>query len=171
MKYFVRVMMILIIGLAVAVVIYPFLHETGHSIAAVIVGGEVVEYHLFPLPNVLCNVGRVSSTGKVIIGISGMLFPIAITTLFLKPQKKFFMWYANLILRGICILSIAITIFATILYMIGKPVANEDITTVLNIAPNLILTITIASLLIISGLVIIIARDKPMKMIGTYLLK
>ena len=161
----------LLIGLTVAIVIYPFFHETGHSIAALMVGGNVIEYHLWPLPNILCDVGKVSSIGKVLIGVSGMLFPIAITTFLFRPQKKFWLWYANLILRGICLLSIAITIVATFLFAIDKPVANEDITTVLNIAPNLISAVSFASLLIFSGLIIMIAKDKPVKKIGDYLLK
>lgn len=169
MKIFIRIVIMMTIGLLVAIVIYPFLHETGHSITTIIVGGEVIEYHLFPLPNILCNATRVSSMGKVIIGISGMVFPITITTLFFHPKKSFCLWYANLILRGICALSIAITIVATFLYSVGNPVANEDITTVFNVAPNLIETTSIASLLVLSGLIIIIARDKPLTRIGNYL--
>ena len=161
----------LLIGLTVAVVIYPFFHESGHSISTLIVGGDIVGFHIWPLPNIMCNVGNVSVGGKVLIGVSGMLFPIAITTFIFHPQKKFWLWYANLILRGICLLSIAITGVAVFLFSIDKPVANEDITTVLNIAPNLILTVTIASLLIFSVLIIIIAKDKPVKKIGDYLLK
>ncbi len=161
----------LLIGLTVAVVIYPFFHEIGHSISTLIVGGDIVGFHIWPLPNIMCNVGNVSVGGKVLIGVSGMLFPIAITTFLFHPQKKFWLWYANLILRGICLLSIAITGVAVFLFSIDKPVANEDITTVLNIAPNLILTVTIASLLIFSVLIIIIAKDKPVKKIGDYLLK
>ena len=161
----------LFIGLTVAVVIYQFFHEIGHSISTLIVGGDIVGFHIWPLPNIMCNVGNVSVGGKVLIGVSGMLFPIAITTFLFHPQKKFWLWYANLIFRGICLLSIAITGAAVFLFSIDKPVANEDITTVLNIAPNLILTVTIASLLIFSVLIIIIAKDKPVKKIGDYLLK
>lgn len=170
MKELRKVMVMLLVGLTVAIVVYPFIHETGHSIAALIVGGEVVEYHLFPLPNVLCNVGSVSATGKVIIGISGMMFPIAITTVIIHPRKRFWSWYANFILRGICTLSIAISTVATFLYAAGNPVANEDITTVLSIAPNLIEAVVIASLLILGVLIIIMAKDKPVKKIGDYLL-
>lgn len=169
MKSFIRIVTMMTIGLLVAIVIYPFLHETGHSITTIIVGGEVIEYHLFPLPSILCNVAKVSSMGKVLIGISGMLFPITITTLFFHPQKRFYLWYTNLILRGICALSIVITIVATILYAVGKPVANEDITTVLNITPNLIEITSIASLLVLSGLTIIIVKDKPLIRIGNHL--
>ncbi len=171
MKEFRKVITMLLIGLTVAVVIYPFFHKIGHSISTLIVGGDIVGFHIWPLPNIMCNVGNVSVGGKVLIGVSGMLFPIAITTFLFHPQKKFWLWYANLILRGICLLSIAITGVAVFLFSIDKPVANEDITTVLNIAPNLILTVTIASLLIFSVLIIIIAKDKPVKKIGDYLLK
>ena len=171
MKEFRKVITMLLIGLAVAIVIYPFFHESGHSIATLIVGGDIVEYHLWPLPNITCNVGNVSVGGKVLIGVSGMLFPIAITTFLFHPQKKFWLWYANLIFRGICLLSIAITGAAVFLFSIDKPVANEDITTVLNIAPDLISAVSFASLLIFSGLIIMIAKDKPVKKIGDYLLK
>ena len=171
MKSSIKIMAMLIIGLTIATLIYPFLHETGHSIATVLVGGDVIKFHLFPLPNILCNVATLSSTEKVLIGISGMLFPIVVSSLLFHSKKRFWLWYATLILRGICVLSIAMTIVATFLYTIGKPVINEDITTVLNIAPNLVKATAIASLLVISGLIIIIMKDNPVKKIGDYLLK
>lgn len=159
----------LLIGLSAAIVVYPFLHESGHSIAALIVGGEIVEYHLLPIPYVLCNVGKVAAVGQVFIGIGGMLLPIAITTV-IHPKKRFIAWYGNLMLRGICILSVSITVVSSFLYAAGKPVANEDITTVLGIAPYLIRATIIASLLTLVFLIIMITRDRPIKRIGDYLL-
>lgn len=57
------------IGLTAATVIYQFLHESGHSVAALIVGGKIVEYHLFPIPYVLCDVGKVTLAGQAFIEI------------------------------------------------------------------------------------------------------
>lgn len=161
----------LFIGLAVAIVIYPFFHETGHCLATLLVGGEIVEYHLFPLPNVLCQVSNVTTMGRVFIGIFGMLLPIIISLLIYCPKKSFGIWYAKLILQGICLLSLGITFVAAILFSLGNPVANEDITTVLKLAPNLVEIAIIASLFASTVLTIIILKDHPVKRIRDYLLE
>ena len=162
--------MMLMIGLTAAIVVYPFLHESGHSVAALIVGGKIIEYHLLPIPYVLYDVGKVTLAGQAFIGIGGTILPIVMTTVF-HPNKWFWAWYGNLMMRGICVLSAAITAAASFLYAAGNPVANEDITSVLNITLDLIKEVIIASLLILVFLIIIIARDKPIKRIGDYLLK
>lgn len=81
MKDIIKLIAITVTGFFIAVIFYPFLHEGGHSLAAVIVGAKVEEFNLYPLPNVLCNVQSVGTMGLVIIGISGMLFRFLITAI------------------------------------------------------------------------------------------
>ena len=169
MKTALKIILTLLVGLSAAVIVYPFLHESGHSLAALIVGGRVVEYHLLPMPYILCDVRNISVMGQCFIGIGGILLPMAVTTVF-HPKKQFWAWYGNLMLRGICVLSVAITAVASFLYAAGNPVVNEDITTVLNIVPNSVATVIIASLLNLAFLIILIARDKPVRKICDYML-
>ena len=67
---------ILFFGLLTAVVIYPFLHETGHSIAAFLLGAEVLEFNLFPIPNVLCNMKNLPDNRIFLVGLDGLFFPV-----------------------------------------------------------------------------------------------
>ena len=161
--------MTLLVGLLAAVIIYPFLHESGHGLAALIAGGRVVEYHLIPMPYILCDVRNVSVMGRCFIGIGGMLFPMTVATVF-HPKKQFWVWYGNLMLRGICILSVAITAVASFLYVAGNPVVNEDITTVLNIMPNSVAAVIISSLLNLAFFIMLIVRDRPVRKICDYIL-
>lgn len=46
---FLNIIGMVILGITVAVLIYPFLHEAGHSLAAFLVGAEVVEVEILPL--------------------------------------------------------------------------------------------------------------------------
>lgn len=70
---------IIMIGLTVAVFIYPFLHESGHSIAAFAVGAEIREFRILPVPYVMCNVAMLSNWQQIMIGVSGALFPFFVS--------------------------------------------------------------------------------------------
>ncbi len=48
MKDFLKIIGIILVGLFTAVIIYPMLHEAGHSLIALTVGADVVEFNLFP---------------------------------------------------------------------------------------------------------------------------
>ena len=85
---------------------YPALHELGHSLATLMFGGKVIEFHLLPLPNMLCDGSSVGNARLVIIGICGMLIPFLISISF-KP-KHFTLWYVMQLIKGISSLAFAI---------------------------------------------------------------
>ena len=72
---FSRVLFLLAVGLFTAAVMYPLLHEAGHSLAALLLGGRVVELRLFPIPSVLCDVGGIGSAGLVVFALCGAALP------------------------------------------------------------------------------------------------
>lgn len=102
-----RCLLILAIGFASALFIYPFIHELGHVLASVCVGAEVLEFTLFPLPSVLCDVGTIDNWGKVVIGFGGMVLPLIIAEII--PQRWFWTWYIRMLLKGISLLSFLIS--------------------------------------------------------------
>ena len=55
-----------------AVLLHPALHELGHSLATLVFGGKVIEFHLLPLPNMLCDGSSVGNAGLVTIAVSGV---------------------------------------------------------------------------------------------------
>lgn len=125
---------IILAGWGTAIVLYPFLHETGHSLITLLVGGEVVEFHLFPLPNILCLLREQNTAEVVLIGLSGMLFPFAVSCL--PSCKNFWLWYVNWSLKGISLLSFLISAVVVIMFQCGTPVENDDMTRVMEAYPQ-----------------------------------
>lgn len=129
MKNIFKTVALFVVGLAVAIIIYPTMHELSHSVIAIMVGAKVMEINLFPLPNVLCDVTGVDNTGIVLIGLSGMTIPFLVSAV-IKP-KSFWVWYANYVLKGINFLAFTIAIISSIDFIGGKPLPNDDLTQIL----------------------------------------
>lgn len=161
MKDAMKIAAITIVGLIIAVIVYPFLHEVGHSLAAVIVGAKVEEFNLYPLPNVLCNVQSVGTMGLVVIGISGMLFPFLLTSMI--QSKRFWSWYICFTTRGICLLSFAIALFAVVVFQTDLKMINEDITQVMQLTPDYKGVYMIVLLGLIVWDILLMAKSHPIR--------
>lgn len=79
MKDVFKGVLLIAIGLVAAIIVYPFTHELGHSIAAWISGAQIYEFHLFPIPNVLCRFDSMNLKSVILVGFGGMLFPAVLT--------------------------------------------------------------------------------------------
>lgn len=164
MKDAVKLFGILFFGLLTAVIIYPFLHESGHLIAAVLLGAEVLEFNLFPLPNILCNMANMSIVEKIIIGLNGLFLPIFFSAVMLKMfGNSFWNRYISFVLNGISLLASIISAIAVIFFYLGNPVENEDVTQILYMSPNSGITILILTIFSTIYLIIKIALDKPIQ--------
>lgn len=161
MKDAMKIAAITVVGLIIAVIVYPFLHEGGHSLAAVIVGAKVEEFNLYPLPNVLCNVQSVGTVGLFVIGIGGMLFPFLLTSI-IQP-KRFWSWFICFTTRGICLLSFAIALFAAAVFQTDLKVVNEDITQVMQIAPNYRALYVVMLLGLIAWDILLVVKSHPIR--------
>lgn len=155
-----RVSTMLIVGLIVTIVVYPILHELGHSIVAILFGAEVLEFNIFPYPNVLCNIKSVSSTGIIAISIAGCAFPILFAV---KSPSKFIGWYTCFTIRWVCVLSYLISIVSVILFQLGMPVQNEDITHALIEKPQYVFAYLIFYLILMIVSVLLIVKSNPME--------
>lgn len=167
MKDFLKVILMSLIGFFVAVVLYPFLHESGHAIATVILGGECVKFILFPLPYMECNAAGIDNAALVVIGISGMILPFLFSAV--MWSKNFYVWYTGLILRGISILSLIISACVILLRWCGIVVANDDITQVLSLWPNGEVWILVGALTLSASMWIIVLKEKPIRRIKNVL--
>ena len=121
-----KLLLIVGIGFFIALIGYPFLHEMGHIFASLLVGAKVLELTLFPVPSVLCDVTSVDTTGLVVIGFGGVIFPF-LTSLII-PRKWFETWCARAILQGITMLSLVISC-VSILFSVNH---QDDMIQVLN---------------------------------------
>lgn len=134
LKDFLKMIGLIIVGLLTAVIIYPFLHEVGHSLVALLVGARITDFDILPIPFVECEVSNVDVTGQTLIGLGGIVFPFALSML-LKP-KWFWGWYASLILKGISVYSVILSIIAIVLHINGNSWQKEDIVQVLQLFPS-----------------------------------
>lgn len=163
-----KVFPITVLGLLMVLFVYPLLHECGHSLLAIILGADILELELWPHPHVLCNMKNLSSTSQVTVGAGGMLLPILISACI--PQKRFWVWYCNMILIGIETLSVVISLAALISFDLGHPIANEDMTTMLTIAPSAQPLFFVLTLSLLCGLIGLTITKRPLTKLKTYLL-
>ena len=152
---------LLAVGLLTAIFLYPFLHELGHTCAAIIFGRQVCDFRLFPIPSVMCEMDITNELAVIIVGFSGMLLPYLVSLV--PPRKTFWIWYLWLIISGICLLSFAVSIAGIFMYVSGGPMANEDVTQIMKFADEYYV-LYLAILIVLSVIRSIqIVRSKPIK--------
>ena len=149
------------VGLLTAIFLYPFLHEFGHTIAAIVFGRQVCGFRLFPIPSVMCEMDVTNKISIIVVGFSGMLLPYLLSLI--SPRKHFWVWYLWLIISGICLLSFSVSIAGVILYATGSPMANEDITQIMRFTEEYYV-LYLAILIVLSIIrTVQIVRTKPIK--------
>lgn len=124
MKDVLKLFEIASIALVTAVIIYPLLHESGHTLAIMLNGGNLYEIHLFPTPCVVSGYDTFEAETICFIGISGILFPplVALTV----KTKRFWLWLIGTVIKCISALSFAISYIAILCYEYGMVWHNED---------------------------------------------
>jgi len=120
-----------LIGLLVAMVIYPVIHESGHILATLFSNGKVISFSLWPLPSVGCIVDSTNTAALAVTSLSGIIFPILIAGMFRWTNGVF--RYAALVFIMIAMLSTLIGMMTAILRMIGVVMPNDDITTFIDL--------------------------------------
>ena len=152
---------LLAVGLLTAIFLYPFLHEFGHTIAAIVFGRQVCGFRLFPIPSVMCEMDVTNKISIIVVGFSGMLLPYLLSLI--SPRKNFWVWYLWLIISGICLLSFSVSIAGVILYATGSPMANEDITQIMRFTEEYY--VLYPAILIVLSIIrtVQIVRTKPIK--------
>lgn len=152
---------IILLGLFTSLLLYPILHESGHSLAAVLVGGKVYEFVLFPLPYMSCDITRIGTIGMTLIGIGGIFFPLLFT--WIIHIKNFWFWLLGLYLNMICFLSFAISLYGCVMFAMQKPLINEDITQILELCPSSVWLWSIVFVGLLIGTIVQVAKTKPIR--------
>lgn len=149
------------LGLSVSVVIYPVLHEIGHIIFAVIFGIKIEEINLFSEFNILCCINATDKVKVIFTGYGGFLFPMIISIVI--KSKKFVLWCIIFFLKIVNIISLIISFFSLVAFLLDKPLMKDDISTILKI-DNMSFFLTV-SLLIFCFIVMILffLKDEPIK--------
>lgn len=160
MKDIIKAIGLFVVGLTVAVIVYPVMHEFSHSVVALAVGAKVIEVNIFPVPSVLCDVQTIGNTDMVVIGMSGMLLPYFLSAV-IKP-KGFWMWYANYVVKGISTLAFLISTISTVCFLSGNPLPNDDITQTLMIWSNGSWLCLAVSLILLILAIIKMIQERPL---------
>ena len=150
-------------GLAVSIFLYPFLHEAGHALVAHIIGAEVVQIEILPIPFVMCNVAALTNEQEIIIGVSGMLFPLVAAVLI--PHRWFWCWYIRFLLFGISLLAYVISAITLILPDGAELNPNDDMLRVLSLWSGSKATLIGGLVACVILVVALTLFDRPTKMI------
>lgn len=125
-----------------------------------------MEFCIFPSPYTMTYEGKLSGYQMILIGLAGPILPVLVSII-MRP-KKFVLWYMNSLIKIISAVSLIIAIISTISFIIGNPVKNEDITSVLSINNQLWIIIIPVSLLLIFILYKSLIKDKPVSKVENY---
>ena len=166
MKDIVKTLEIMVLGLAVAVFVYPFFHELGHVLFAYLSGIKVLEFNILPIPSVLCNMSDASVLQYLLIGLGGMIFPFIVSVAF--HPKHFVWWYIDFVVRIISMIAFGISIVGIIMYKTNAPIRNEDITTTLHAVPDLWVSLLLLCILAELVLILSIIKSQPIKHIEKF---
>ena len=166
MKAWIKIVYMVFAGLAVAVFIYPALHETGHALAALAVGGQVTKIRIFPVAFTECNVLQINSGGRIVISAAGAVFPFLFTPF---SAKRFVIWYPVFVLRIICLMSFVISFICVILFLSGITVQNEDMVYAVSTCGGRPYAALCAAMLFAASAAFVIARDRPFSRFSNYL--
>lgn len=155
-----------VVGLWIASVAYPVMHECAHAIVARAVGAAVREVYVLVDPHVSCDLYRINTIGGALIGWAGCVLPFLVAVL-LRPHT-FWIWYAVFVLRVISVFSCLLAGVSTLMYMCGKPMPEDDMTQLLTLYPQcrgwcLLLAVALS----VIGMVVLV-RDKPFERCAAY---
>ena len=154
---------IIIVGLSVAIFVYPFLHESGHSIAAFAMGAEIKEFCILPVPYVMCNVGTLTNWQQIIIGVAGAFFTLFVSLAI--PKRWFWGWYIRFLLMGISLLAFTISAVTLILPNGVQLNPQDDMLQVADLWTGLPVLLSLMLSFMCVAIVFIISRDRPCRMI------
>ena len=140
--------MLLLLGLFTAVLLYPALHEGGHILVTLLLGGRIREVRL----------------GAAAFG--GVGLPLVLAML-LRP-KHFPLWYVVQLVKGISVLAILLSLISLIGCKYGVIVENDDIMNAVRLWPEgrgVCLVLLCAGLLLSVGS---ICAARPVQRVGEY---
>jgi len=143
--------MLLLLGLFTAVLLYPALHEGGHILVTLLLGGRIREVRLGAAASVLCG---------------GLGLPLVLAML-LRP-KHFPLWYVVQLVKGISVLAILLSLISLIGCKYGVIVENDDIMNAVRLWPEgrgVCLVLLCAGLLLSVGS---ICAARPVQRVGEY---
>ena len=165
MKFYLKMCGIFLFSIMTALVVYPFLHEISHSVAAILMGAKVYDFQLFPLPYVVCYSDQFSTYEHTVVGIAGLVLPM--TFLLFKP-KKFCSTVVLYTIKGIVSYAWLLSIISIMCYVWGNIWECEDIIQIIILGGgNVMLWLAICIVAFLCSISIVL-KERPIKKIMDY---
>ncbi len=159
MKLYCKLAYMCFLGITAAVIWYPFLHELGHYIATVLLGGSNISIQLFPATFVSGEIANPTKWHYTVIGLSGLFLPMIA---FVFNPKRFTAWFVNEIVKCIVVFSWLLSFVAIMCMICGNEWCHEDIVTVIRMGVGGEVTwlMVCATFTILSA--ILLMKDRPL---------
>lgn len=125
---YIKLVWMYVIAIFTATFICPLLHELGNFLAALLVGADVVEMSIFPMPYVSMFVDPYDSLGRAAIGMCGMMFPMI--CIMFRPKR----FVSSIVVSTIVFINALawlLSCVAIVANRLGFCWENEDVITVI----------------------------------------
>lgn len=105
--------------------LYPLVHECGHALATLILGGKISAVSLFPVPHVESGIPHDNMTIVALVSLAGMIFPLLTSLPFIRARG--YIGFVVLLMLLICSIAYIVELSIAIQYSAGIVVAGDDI--------------------------------------------
>lgn len=148
-----------------AMFVYPFLHELGHLLAALFMGCGIMDFSVFPASYVMMDMGNVSQAETVVVGLCGMILPMACAMIQPRRLTVSVIIYT---LRVASILAWFLSCLALALDQIGISWENEDVINVIRCIGGGEFALFLVCLIAMLLSVFLLIKDKPVSRIMSF---
>lgn len=155
-----------LIGAFAAIMLYVFLHESGHCIVAIMCGSKITEFSFMPA-HMAYSGGSFTDFSYALFHMAGILFPYTISLLYaliypINKTKKILLKAFSVAFCGTSVGTLFSGIVIPIMYLTGTAPQGDDMTKLLDILdiPPIIISV-IALLLCFISITILIFKHIP----------
>ena len=158
---------IVALGAGMIYIVYPFLHECGHAVAAYLCGARDVQMVWFRSAYMACNAEGLQTWQRICIGVAGYLFPAMVTMLL--PRHRFWCWLASFYIYGITWIGCLLAWISLMLYVFRDVTTMDDVIQVAMLTPDGVGGWLLVVFLLVCVLLWLLMRQKPIAKIVQYI--
>lgn len=125
MKRLLRFLLLIPISAFTLFILYPLVHECGHALATLALGGRIGSFSFFPIPHVESGIPNDNMTIVAIVSLSGLLLPLLTSLPFIHLRG--YIGYTVLLMLLISLIANIMEVIVVIQYNVGIVVNGDDI--------------------------------------------
>lgn len=105
--------------------LYPLVHECGHALATVLLGGKIGNISFLPIPHVESGIPHDNMTIVAIVSLAGMIFPLLTSLPFIRARG--YIGFVVLLMLLISSIAYVVEFSIALQYNAGIVVDGDDI--------------------------------------------